>query len=196
MRRAAVLLALILPACRGTAGELLTPDEFHLWASYTDGDSVGSIGSPRDSRRFAIASDGDYSTIGGGFTWYLDRRAHVRNETSAALRRIALALQPPTPSPVVPTPSPEPEPTPTPSEEPSPQAGSQDPEHDETEPHVTDWYVRLVAPLVAVLLALAGWINRQRIPYVRDWTARGRERRAEADDWDDGDGSDDPPPII
>lgn len=188
MRGAALLLALILPACQGTAGEVLTPDEFHLWGSHTEGDSAGTLGSSRHPGRFETASDGDYNTIGGGFTWYLDRRAHRRDEDSARLLRIALALEGRTPPEPPPTPLPDPDPAPTPS--PGPEAAGGEPgahEHEEPEPDpVNPWQAAGIAG-GALASAYASWRGRQRIPYVRDWTSEGRARRAEAAPCEDDD---------
>lgn len=187
MRAAALLL--LLAGCNTDAGRFLTPDEFHLWAAHIEGDSVGTLGSSRNPSRFQTVGSGDSNTIGGGFTWHLTVPAY-----HAPPHREHFAPQLPYTPPVLPvTPSQDPEPTPGPEEpEPAPEE-PEEPEHDEDVPHATDWYVRLASALGLFLTALAGYLGRQRIPYVREWTKEGRRRRESSTCEDD---SEDPPPII
>jgi len=132
----------------------LLPDEFHLFASRSDFSDTGAITRADALANYGASSDGKAYTLGAGLTWDLNRPAR-RKCASYALPEIPELV---TPQPL--------EPQPTPIEE----------------PETLDDLAKLLTSLAALLAGVLSYFIRDRIPIVRDYTATGRARRAQADD--------------
>jgi len=191
-------LAFLLVGCQISGGGDLWPDEFHLWASYGDSDVSGSSRREQgDPWRTNSSGDIETTTIGGGLTWYLNAARGRDPELIRAIIRLAsewermrapvatlevpvrVAVLPQVVAPAAAPPSvpPIPEPGHEDTQEPDDETEDDELEGVKLEGVSEDVWVRLIGALALLLTALAGYLGRQRIPVVRDWTSEGRARR-------------------
>lgn len=203
--RVAVLAAL-LAGCQASGSGDLWPDEFHLWASRGDSDvSSSSSRDKSESYRTSSSGDGETTTIGGGFTWYIGAPRGHDPELSRTLILLVAELQsmrtsvatfqvPVRVAVIAEVPAAPAAPPPGLIEHEIQDIAKEavheavhDAEDDaeakadaknvRLEGVSEDVWLRLIGALALLLTALAGYLGRQRIPVVRDWTSQGRARR-------------------
>ena len=94
------LALLLLTACANpgqTFQELVTPDAFHVYYSDGEGNSSGSVGSPRDPNRFQSESHSDFNSWTAGLSWDLigpgKAKAAANDALDAAKRQMRAMAQ-------------------------------------------------------------------------------------------------------
>lgn len=179
--RYSIFALLALAGCVSQPGERSPwlPTEFHLIATRSDFDSDGSIAGGPEPWQLQTSGRTRGYTIGGGFTWAIGRqaapvRAHypqsVTPDPIVVSLPVAITVKPVAAAPVVAIAAPDPAPDP-------------DPDHQHPLPvtimGMTDEaWLKLFGALTLLATAVAGYIGRQRIPYLRDYTREGRAKRA------------------